>query len=67
MPLYPRKRTLHCTAANVRFVPKADKVHRSILRGYSITSSLRFKTSLIRGAHRHGQMSASEGLCILSP
>jgi len=24
---------------HVRFVPKADKVHRSILRGYSITSS----------------------------
>jgi hypothetical protein len=23
-PLYPQKRTLHCTAANVRFVPKAD-------------------------------------------
>jgi hypothetical protein len=23
-PLYPRKRTLHCTAANVRFVPIAD-------------------------------------------
>src|SRR6516164_8948531 len=28
-PLYPQKRTLHCTAANVRFVPKADKVRRS--------------------------------------
>ena len=23
-PLYPQKRTLHCTAANVRYVPKAD-------------------------------------------
>jgi hypothetical protein len=28
-PLYPQKRTLHCTAANVRYVPKADKVRRS--------------------------------------
>ena len=28
-PLYPQKRTLHCTAANVRFVPKADIRRRS--------------------------------------
>jgi hypothetical protein len=28
-PLYLQKRTLHCTAANVRFVPKADILRRS--------------------------------------
>ena len=37
-PLYPQKRTLHCTAANVRFVPKAD-ILRCGKSGYSITSS----------------------------
>jgi len=67
MSAVPPKTDIGTQSRDVRFVPKADKVHRSILRGYSITSSLRFKTSLIRGAHRHGQMSASEGLCILSP
>ena len=28
-PLYPRKRTLHCTAANVRYVPRADIMQRN--------------------------------------
>jgi hypothetical protein len=40
MSAYPQKRTLHCTAANVRFVPKADKVHRSKNDLRSITSSV---------------------------
>src|SRR6516162_9195934 len=38
-PLYPQKRTLHCTAANVRFVPKADIRRCSRDWRYSITSS----------------------------
>src|SRR6516165_1788692 len=40
----PHSASRQILAANVRFVPKADKVHRSIQRGYSITLSARAST-----------------------
>ena len=40
-PLYPQKRTLHCTAANVRFVPKADILRCGRDGRYSIILSAR--------------------------
>src|SRR5215469_12836044 len=37
-PLCPQKRTLHCTAANVRLLPKADILHCGRDWRYSMTS-----------------------------